>query len=105
MFRTRQWRRAQNRRILRNYLKYTRLTRNRFEVPGAIHSGFWVDKHSAKRSFETWEDVHEYRDRVARFNCNTRTMCSGICCGNPRRWFGEVTKQELRSDLNVKDEV
>lgn len=22
--------------------------------------------------------------------------CSGWCCGNPRRWFGELTRQERR---------
>jgi hypothetical protein len=25
-------------------------------------------------------------------------LCSGPCCGNPRRHFGEVTAQELRSE-------
>ena len=24
--------------------------------------------------------------------------CSGHCCGNPRKWFGERTAQELRND-------
>lgn len=24
------------------------------------------------------------------------TVCSGPCCGNPRRWFGEPTMQERR---------
>lgn len=24
------------------------------------------------------------------------TVCSGPCCGNPRRWFGELTIQERR---------
>ncbi len=26
----------------------------------------------------------------------TRKPCSGHCCGNPRRWFGERTVQERR---------
>lgn len=27
----------------------------------------------------------------------TRVPCSGPCCGNPRRYFGELTRQELRN--------
>lgn len=30
--------------------------------------------------------------------------CSQCCCGNPRKWFGEVTKQEVRASLRAKDE-
>lgn len=28
---------------------------------------------------------------------NHLAVCSGPCCGNPRRWFGELTMQERRS--------
>lgn len=31
----------------------------------------------------------------ARF-ADSPTLCSGPCCGNPRRWFGEKTIQERR---------
>lgn len=24
-------------------------------------------------------------------------VCSGYCCGNPRKWFGELTVQEYRA--------
>lgn len=24
-------------------------------------------------------------------------MCSGYCCGNPRKWFGELTRQEKKA--------
>jgi hypothetical protein len=27
---------------------------------------------------------------------NHLAQCSGPCCGNPRRWFGELTMQERR---------
>jgi hypothetical protein len=26
-----------------------------------------------------------------------RKPCSGSCCGNPRKWFGELTIQELKA--------
>ncbi|WP_407529417.1 hypothetical protein [Methylobacterium oryzisoli] len=28
---------------------------------------------------------------------NHLAHCSGPCCGNPRRWFGEMTMQERRA--------
>lgn len=27
---------------------------------------------------------------------DTPCRCSGYCCGNPRKWFGELTVQERR---------
>lgn len=27
--------------------------------------------------------------------------CSGACCGNPRRWFGERTAQERRMEYAI----
>lgn len=30
---------------------------------------------------------------------NTPKICSEACCGNPRKWFGELTVQE-RKHLN-----
>ncbi|MBW1848949.1 MAG: hypothetical protein JRJ27_17810 [Deltaproteobacteria bacterium] len=26
----------------------------------------------------------------------TQKLCSGYCCGNPRKWFGELTPQERK---------
>lgn len=40
-------------------------------------------------------------ENVKRLACRARdnmTVCSGPCCGNPRKWFGERTLQELRID-------
>ena len=33
----------------------------------------------------------------------TRVRCSGYCCGNPRRHWGKVTRQEMRWLLNLRD--
>jgi len=32
----------------------------------------------------------------------TRTPCSGMCCGNPRKWYGERTRQELIADEDMQ---
>ena len=34
---------------------------------------------------------------------NTRKPCSCIWCGNPRKWFGEKTRQEKIADINEND--
>ncbi len=36
-------------------------------------------------------------ERWVRRSAATPHPCSGPCCGNPRRWFGEETMQERRS--------
>jgi hypothetical protein len=45
------------------------------------------------------EDAGRGRGQIfARF-ADHPTACSGWCCGNPRRWYGERTRQERRADL------
>ena len=41
---------------------------------------------------------------MARFKEQPK-MCSGPCCGNPRRWFGDVTMQEKRAATPVQMET
>ncbi len=42
----------------------------------------------------------EYADDgpIAQRLLQTRVPCSGPCCGNPRRWWGEKTRQERRME-------
>lgn len=35
------------------------------------------------------------RQRHAKL-ANHMAACSGYCCGNPRKWFGELTMQERK---------
>jgi hypothetical protein len=35
----------------------------------------------------------------------TRHLCSGYCCGNPRRHFGSVTRQEYRAALTFAEAI
>lgn len=41
---------------------------------------------------------------LARHLLKTRVPCSGPCCGNPRRWYGTKTLQEIRADIAMNDE-
>ncbi|GAH78523.1 unnamed protein product, partial [marine sediment metagenome] len=35
----------------------------------------------------------------------TRVLCSGPCCGNPRKWWGKRTIQELKSDAEMRHQL
>ena len=36
---------------------------------------------------------------------NTATLCSCWMCGNPRKYFGEVTRQEILAALNFAEQM
>lgn len=44
--------------------------------------------------FYSTEDAKE----MAQMYAITRHRCSAVCCGNPRKWFGEKTMQEREAD-------
>ena len=31
--------------------------------------------------------------------------CSGMCCGNPRKWWGEITRQERRKADDAAEQM
>jgi len=35
----------------------------------------------------------------------THTRCSCPMCGNPRRWFGELTLQERRAEIDAEEQL
>lgn len=47
-----------------------------------------------------WGDPETCADDglTAQIMLRTRVRCSGPCCGNPRRHYGQRTRQELRAD-------
>jgi len=49
----------------------------------------------------------EYTDSslLAKKLLRTRKPCSRPCCGNPRRWFGKRTPQELRADAMMQEQI
>src|SRR4051812_35066546 len=95
MQRTRDWRRAQKARIIRRVF---RKERNCNWYTPNLFSDFvrWTDDKGVARHYYTWQDIFENRRQRASRMADNRTTCSGFCCGNPRRWFGELTRQEQR---------
>jgi len=44
------------------------------------------------------------RERAPKYADNL-ALCNGPCCGNPRKWFGERTRQERRLEASVSDRI
>lgn len=58
----------------------------------AVFSGFRPDGYFAGTPIYMPVD-HKANEKLA----DHIKVCSGPCCGNPRRWFGELTMQERRA--------
>jgi hypothetical protein len=82
--RNRSWRRAQRERVIAN-------TRRWMKDNGWFTDPFtrWDDAEGAKRVRKTATAPH---------------VCSSYCCGNPRKWFGEETHQEVLSRMKQRDD-
>lgn len=65
-------------------------------------------KKRFRKVFEGWyttpEDLEDFITpfRLG-FTANTPHSCSCYMCGNPRKWWLERTRQELRSELDEKE--
>src|ERR1700743_1461953 len=93
MQRTRDWRRAQQARIIDRFLKKER--NFDYNYPNQFNDKWWDDKGN-KRGFHSWNDVFDFRLTRAHRLANNPTSCSNCCCGNQRRWFKELTYQEKK---------
>ena len=48
-------------------------------------------------------DLSQEDPRYLGMVLSTPHLCSGYCCGNPRKWFGQRTIQERRLMQQVED--
>lgn len=55
-------------------------------------------RERAKRHLMSWAFFsREDAIKQVRYMADNMKMCSGPCCGNPRKWFGEKTIQERKA--------
>ena len=67
--------------------------------------GTWRDKKGQlHRHFRDWRDIFGARDCFARKWHDTLAMCSGSCCGNPRRWYRVMSYQEVKAYCSAIDQ-
>jgi hypothetical protein len=88
------------------YMRVWRRERHRgLERPGTYFSN-WTDlKGRVHEGFPSMEEVLAYRHVCARVHRDTRTPCSCYMCGNPRRWFGDPTRQEIVSEMAFEEAI
>lgn len=82
--RNRSWRRAQRERVIARTRRWMK------------DNGWFTEP------FTRWSDSE--CEEVVRKNAITPHPCSGHCCGNPRKWFGQATRQEVIADLKQRDD-
>ena len=65
--------------------------RKRDRMPEGYRELRWPD-----RDFWLWQEGLLTR---------TRCTCSGACCGNPRKWFGETTMAEKKAEITAREQL
>lgn len=70
---------------------------------GLAYKRFQKDKAKERTRFKfkyIWgQSELAENPRIVGLNANNRQICSCYMCGNPRRYFGLKTMQELRRDI------
>ncbi len=52
-----------------------------------------------------YDSYGRHRDDIQGMLANTASLCSCWMCGNPRKYFGEKTRQEALATLNFIEQV
>ena len=60
-------------------------------------------KEKAKRKKRA-QKIFPWAGKRAEKWADNMTLCSGPCCGNPRKWFKEKTIQERKADEREKEQ-
>lgn len=58
-----------------------------------------------RRVKKYYRGVHQYNLRRSGAIAQTRALCSCWMCGNPRKYFGDITLQERRLQDEAQDEI
>jgi hypothetical protein len=82
--RNRSWRRAQRERVIAHTRRWMK------------DNGWFTDP------FTRWSDPEG--NEAIRKNAVTPHPCSNFCCGNPRKWNNELTRQEVLSRMKQQDD-
>ena len=66
----------------------------------------WMDAaHREHAGLKTWDDLLAFRRLWAIIQADNLAVCSCHMCGNPRRAWGEKTRQELRAEMAARSQL
>ena len=114
--RDRSWRRHQRERAIQRVLSNIKKNREwwyTWYVCSPQPHRFWEDEerintfpaYDSYRPAMTWEDVFNHRRVLALTRHSTRAKCSCQSCGNPRKWWGDRTRQEKLAEINHYEQL
>lgn len=68
------------------------------------------DEHEHHPRFNRFDQPHkeeqaEWISEMIGIRATTPKACSLHCCGNPRKWYKRITKQEARNLLSFKEQL
>ena len=74
--------------------------------PGEVVSRMsWTDISGQRRhGLTSWDDVTAIRVATASRRWQHLAACSCNLCGNPRRWFHAMTRQETLADVDTREQ-
>ena len=65
----------------------------------------WTDISGQRRhGLTSWDDVTAIRVATASRRWQHLAACSCNLCGNPRRWFHAMTRQETLADVDTREQ-
>lgn len=70
----------------------------------------WKYRKKVERIVDLWDSkIHtwtpEEKEKQIQRSLKARKRCSRSCCGNPRKWSGRRTYQELKADVEFEEEL
>lgn len=71
------------------------------------HHRFRMRRRAARLNFGVL-NLPQNASWIQRLACrrgDTYSVCSGLCCGNPRRRWGDVTRQESIAQIRFEEEM
>jgi len=79
--------------------------------PTNKHQRLEMGRNKARKIIKAWRGWWGHKEwlsedgKIFKTLVHTRKPCSCHMCGNPRRYFGEVTKQERIADIEFEEQL
>lgn len=87
---------------MRNKNKYLRRLEGKKKVRKVVDI---MKKRSCHTSPETKEKIYGKGGSMEKYLFRNRAKCSCSMCGNPRKHFKKITLQEIKSELEMIEEI
>lgn len=70
-----------------------------------MHQKNKIKNKTKKRIKENFKDVSWSIDKIVGIESKTPQRCSSYCCGNPRKYFKELSLKETQNLYNYQEQL